>query len=421
MPSLISPVLGVLIVALGLWGTFPDDLVASIDFGALGEDSRVTCNIAIDDLGPLGIGLALAGRGMAFGTLSREELALLRSTALPDAVERDGDGVELDGGVERLSMPLNWRNKDGLPFADADDEASLLGGAVADVAAGVFRGCSALTAVERADDPEGCSFATTSPGLKFLNSACFLELVSPGVVTAGLICPCLRNRALGFAPSVLSAGSSVPEVMLLDLRCVPPSLAPAEGASVEVALWDVSTFGELAITFDDVTPPEEAEVLACAECFRNLRSKTGFAITGEDVTDLDSKGVETGELDAADVTFSTELTDESRKSLGRFVAGVEESFVSAVRLRLVFSVGESTIGTVLTPEGVLFDPVRRDFCLLDPCEITGIGPEMISTSVDDAESISIGRAAEKPGDAVLEEDLDFSFSIFLGPVIFLNR
>jgi hypothetical protein len=51
----------------------------------------------------------------------------------------------------------------------------------------------------------------------------------------------------------------------------------------------------------------------------------------------------------------------------------------------------------------------------------GVGPEMISTSVDDAESISIGRAAEKPGDAVLEDDLDFSFSIFLGPVICLDR
>jgi hypothetical protein len=45
---------------------------------------------------------------------------------------------------------------------------------------------------------------------------------------------------------------------------------------------------------------------------------------------------------------------------------------------------------------------------------------MISTSVDEAESISIGRAAEKPGNAVLE-DLDFNFSIFLGPVICLDR
>lgn len=182
------------------------------------------------------------------------------------------------------------------------------------------------------------------------------------------------------------------------------------------------TFGELAITFDDVAPPVETEVLPCAECFRNLKLKTGFAMTGEDVPDLDPKGVETGELDAADATFSTELADESRKSLGRFVAGVEESFVSAVRLRLVFSVGESTVWRVLTPEGVLFDPVRRDFCFaLNPCEMMGVGPEMISTSVDDAESISIGRAAEKPGDAMLEDDLDFSFSIFLGPVICLDR
>jgi hypothetical protein len=136
--------------------------------------------------------------------------------------------------------------------------------------------------------------------------------------------------------------------MLPDLRCAPPSLGPADGASVEVALWDGRTFGEPAI--------------ACEECFLNLKLKAGFAMTGEDVTDLDPKGVETGELDAADVSFSMELADESRKSLGRFVAGVEDSSVSAVRLRLVFSVGESTVWIVLTPGGFLFDPVRRDFC-----------------------------------------------------------
>lgn len=402
MPFLISPVLG---VPVGLWGTFPDDLVV-IDFGALGEDSRVTCNIAIDDLRPLGIGLAPAGFEMPFEMVSRVELALLRPTALPEAVERDGDGVELDGGVERLSMPLNWRSKDGLLFADA--------------ASWAFCGCSSLTAVERADDPGGCSFAVTSPGLKFLNSACFLELVaSPVVDTAGFICPCLKSRARGFAPSVLSAASSVSEATLPDLRYTPPP-APTEGASFEVALWDVRTFGELAIAFDGVAPPEETEVLACAGFFRNLKLKAGFAMTGEDVTDLDSKGVETGELDAVNAAFSTELADESRKSLGRFVIGVEGSFVSAVRLRLIFSAGESTVWIVLTPKGVLFDPVRRDFCFaLDPCETIGVGPEMISTSVDDAESISIGRAAEKPG-AVLE-DLDFSFPIFLGPVICLDR
>lgn len=104
MPFLISPVLG---VPVCLWGTFPDDLVAVIDFGALGEDSRVTCNIAIDDLGPLGIDLAPAGCEMPL--VSREELALLRPAALPGAVERDGDGVELDEGVERLSMPPRSR------------------------------------------------------------------------------------------------------------------------------------------------------------------------------------------------------------------------------------------------------------------------------------------------------------------------
>lgn len=415
VPFLVSPVLGPC-VALCSWGIFPDDLVASIGFGALGEDSRVTCNIAIDDLGPLGIDLAPASREMA----SREELALLRSILLPGAVEREGDEAELDEGVETLSMPLNWRSKDDLLFADADDETSLLGGAVVDAAACVFRSCSVLTAVVRDDDTEGCSFAGASPGLKFLNSACFLA--SPVVDTAGLICPCLRNRARGFAPSVLSAVSSVSEVMLLDLRRAPPSLAPAEGASVEVVLWDARTFDELAITFDDVTPPEETEVLVCAECFRNLKLKTGFAMTGEDVPDLDPKGVETGELDVADATFSTELADESRKSLGRFVAGVKESFMSAIRLRLVFSVGESTVWRVLAPEGVLLHPLRRGFCfVLDPCEIIGVGPEMISTSVDDAESISIGRAAEKPGDAVLGDNLDFSFSIFLGPVICLDR
>lgn len=360
---------------------------------------------------------------MPFEMELREELGLLRSTALPDAVERDGDELELNEGVERLSMPLNWRSKDGLLFADADDEASLLGGAVTGAAACVFRDCSALTAVERADDPEGCSFAGTSPGLKFLNSAWFLELVaSPAADEAGLICPCLRKRARGFVPSALSAASSASEVMLPDLRCAPPSLAPADGASVEVVLGDGRTFDELAIAFDVIAPPEETEVLACERFFINLRLKTGFAMTGEDVTDLDPKGVETGELDAADAAFSTELADESRKSLGRFVAGVEEPSASAVRLRLVFSVGESTVWIVLTPGGFLFGPVRRDFCfVLDPCEITGIGPEMISTSVDDAESISIGRVAEKPGNAVLEEDLDFTFSIFLGPVICLDR
>lgn len=171
MPFLISPVLGVPIVALGPWGTFPDNLVASIDFGALGEDSGVTCNIAIDDLRPLRVDLAPAGRKMPFEMGPREELAFFRSAALPDAVERDGDEVESHGGVESLSIPLNWRREDDLLFADADDETSLLGGAVAGTAACAFRGCSALTAVEQANDPEGCSFAGTSPGLKFLNSA----------------------------------------------------------------------------------------------------------------------------------------------------------------------------------------------------------------------------------------------------------
>lgn len=416
MLFLTSLVLGFPSVILGAWGTFPDDLVAGIDFGVLGEDSRVTCNIAIDDFAPLGIDLAPAGRGMPFVAVLRVELALLRSAVLPDAVEMDGDGVEMDGRVEGLSTPLNWRSKEGLPFVDAD-WASLLGGAGADVAACAFRSCSALTTVERADDPEGCSFAGTSPGLKFLNSACFLELVaSPAVDSAGLICLCLRNRARGCAPSVLSAASPVSEVTLPDLRCAPPSLAPAGGAAVEVALWDVRTFGELAIAFDDVTPPEETEVLAFTELFRNLKSETGFAMSGEDVADLDPMGAETGELDAGYATCSTELADESRKSLGRFAAGVEESFVSAARLRPVFSVGESTVWVVL-----MFDPIRRGFgFVLDPCEIIGVGPEIISTSVDDAESMSIERAAEKPGDAILE-DLDFSFSTFLGPVVCLDR
>lgn len=161
---------------------------------------------------------------------------------------------------------------------------------------------------------------------------------------------------------MLSTASSVSEATLPDLRYTPPSPAPTEGASFEVALWDVCTFGELPIAFDGVASPEETEVLACAEFFRNLKLKAGFAMTGEDVTDLDSEGVETGELDAAGAAFSTELADESRKSLGRFVTGVEESFVSAVRLRLVFSAGESTVWTVLAAKGVLFDPVRRDFC-----------------------------------------------------------
>jgi hypothetical protein len=143
-------------VALGPWDTFPDNLA---DFGALGEDSRVTCNIAMDDLEPLGTDLAPACRGIPFEMLSREGLALLRSTVLPDAVEWEGDEIELDGGVGRLSMPLNWRSKDGLLFTDAEDEASLLGGAVADTAACALRSCSALTAVVRVNDPEGCSFA----------------------------------------------------------------------------------------------------------------------------------------------------------------------------------------------------------------------------------------------------------------------
>lgn len=289
-----------------------------------------------------------------------------------------------------------------------------------DAAACAFRGCSALNAVERADDPEGCSFVGTSPGLKFLNSAWFLELVL-AVDEAGLICPCLRKRARDFVPSVLSAASSASEVMLPDLRRAPPSLAPADGASVEVVLGDGRTFDELAVAFDVIAPSDETDVLACEEFFVNFKLKTGFAMTGEDITELDSEGVETGELDAADAAFSAELADESRKSLGRFVAGVEDSSVSALRLRLIFSVGESTVWIVLTLGGFLFDPVRRGFCfVLDPCEITGIGPEMISTSVDEAESISIGRAAEKPGNAVLE-DLDFTFSIFLGPVICLDR
>lgn len=233
MSFLIPLVLGPC-VALGPWGTFPDNLA---DFGALGEDSRVTCNIAMDDLEPLGTDLAPACRGIPFEMLSREGLALLRSTVLPDAVEWEGDEIELDGGVGRLSMPLNWRSKDGLLFTDAEDEASLLGGAVADTAACALRSCSALTAVVRVNDPEGCSFAETSPGLKFLNSACFLELVASSAVDmASLTCPCLRNRARGFAPSVLSAASSVSEVMLPDLRCASSSLAPAEGVLVEVAL-----------------------------------------------------------------------------------------------------------------------------------------------------------------------------------------
>lgn len=176
------------------------------------------------------------------------------------------------------------------------------------------------------------------------------------------------------------------------------------------------TFDELAVAFDTIAPPDGTEVLACEEFFVNFKLRTGFAMTGEDVADLDPKGVETGELDTADETFSTELADESRKSLGRFVAGVEDSSVSAARLRLVFSVGESTVWTVLTPGGFLFDPVRRGFCfVLDPCETTGIGPEIISTSVDDAESTSIGRAA-KLGSVVLEEDL-----VFLRPMICLDR
>jgi hypothetical protein len=86
-------------------GIFLGNLVASIAFGALGEESRVTCNIAIEDLGALGIDLAPAGRVMPFEMVLREELALLRSTALPDAVERDEGELELDGGVESLSMP----------------------------------------------------------------------------------------------------------------------------------------------------------------------------------------------------------------------------------------------------------------------------------------------------------------------------
>lgn len=349
-----------------------------------------------------------------FKVVLREEVALLRSTVLPDAVGRDEDELELKRGVERLSMPLNWRSTDGLLFADADDEASLLGDAVADAAACAFRDCSTLTAVERADDPEGCSFAGTSPGLKFLNSAWFLELVL-AVDEAGLVCPCRRNRARGFVPSVLSAAGSASEVMLPDLRRELLSLVPVDGASLEVMLAYRRTFDELAVAFDTIAPPDGTEVLACEEFFVNFKLKTGFAMTGEDVADLDPKGVETGELDTADETFSTELADESRKSLGRFVAGVEDSSVSAARLRLVFSVGESTVWTVLTPGGFLFDPVRRGFCfVLDPCETTGIGPEIISTSVDDAESTSIGRAA-KLGSVVLED------LVFLRPMICLDR
>lgn len=228
-------------------------------------------------------------------------------------------------------------------------------------AACAFRDCSALTAVERADDPEDCSFAGTSPGLKFLNSAWFLDLAL-AVDEAGLISPCLRNWARDFGPSVLSAAGSASEVMLPDLRCAPPSLAPEDGASVEVALGDGRTFDELDIAFDVIAPPDETEVPACEESFVNFKLGTGFTMSGEDVTDVGPEGVGIGELDAADATFSAELADESRKSLGRFVAGVEDSSVSAVRLRLVFSVGESTVWIVLTPGGFLFDPVRRGFC-----------------------------------------------------------
>jgi hypothetical protein len=150
--------------------------------------------------------------------------------------------------------------------------------------------------------------------------------------------------------------------MLPDLRRELLSLVPVDGASLEVMLAYRRTFDELAVAFDTIAPPDGTEVLACEEFFVNFKLKTGFAMTGEDVADLDPKGVETGELDTADETFSTELADESRKSLGRFVAGVEDSSVSAARLRLVFSVGESTVWTVLTPGGFLFDPVRRGFC-----------------------------------------------------------
>jgi hypothetical protein len=40
-----------------------------------------------------------------FKVVLREEVALLRSTVLPDAVGRDEDELELKRGVERLSMP----------------------------------------------------------------------------------------------------------------------------------------------------------------------------------------------------------------------------------------------------------------------------------------------------------------------------
>ena len=67
-------------------------------------------------------------------------------------------------------------------------------------------------------------------------------------------------------------------------------------------------------------------------------------------------------------------------------------------------------------------------CGLDGClpvatsGLNGKDPEMISTSVDDAESISIGRLMEEPGNAMLKEvDLDICFSILLGPGTCFNR
>lgn len=100
----------------------------------------------------------------------------------------------------------------------------------------------------------------------------------------------------------------------------------------------------------------------------------GPEMIGDDVVDLDSKGVGVGELGAADETLSfRELTDALRESLGRFTA-CGESTTSAARLRLVFPVGTESPSltllvpeaalldlALLVPEGAFLDTVRNDF------------------------------------------------------------
>jgi hypothetical protein len=95
---------------------------------------------------------------------------------------------------------------------------------------------------------------------------------------------------------------------------------------------------------------------------------------GDDVVDLDSKGVGVGELDVADEALSfRELTDALRESLGRFAA-CGESTTSAARLRLFFPGGTESPNltllvpevalfdlALLAPEGALLDTVRSDF------------------------------------------------------------